>query len=77
MNVNNLNDVSFSSSVDLNIKFTENNFSSAISILEKEFGKSFTIVMILNETMSFQDYITLKSKLVSFQNSISDNEFIF
>lgn len=77
MTVNNLNDITFSGSSDLNIQLSKENFSSVLPILKSEFGGSVKIVMVINESLSFHDYITLKSNLTYFKNSISNNEFIY
>lgn len=77
MTVNNLNDITFSGSSDLNIQLSKENFSSVLPILKSEFGGSVKIVMVINESLSFQDYITLKRNLTYFKNSISNNEFIY
>ncbi|WP_299097959.1 hypothetical protein [uncultured Winogradskyella sp.] len=77
MTVNSLKEITFSSSADLNISFSKENFSSVLPILKSEFGESIKLIMSFNESLSFQDYITIKNNLATFQNSISNNEFIY
>jgi len=77
MTVNSLKEITFSSSADLNIGFSKESFSTVFPILKSEFGESIKLIMIFNKSLSFQDYITIKSNLATFQNSISNNEFIY
>lgn len=77
MTVNSFKEITFSSSADLNISFSKENFSSVLPVLKSEFGESIKLIMSFNEALSFQDYITIKSNLATFQNSISNNEFIY
>lgn len=77
MTVNSLKEITFSSSANLNISFSKENFSSVLPILKSEFGESIKLIMNFNESLSFQDYITIKNNLATFQNSISNNEFIY
>ncbi|MDG4716447.1 hypothetical protein [Winogradskyella marincola] len=77
MTVNSLKEITFSSSANLNISFSKENFSSVLPILKSEFGESIKLIMSFNESLSFQDYITIKNNLATFQNSISNNEFIY
>jgi len=77
MTVNSLKEITFSSSANLNISFSKKNFSSVLPILKSEFGESIKLIMNFNESLSFQDYITIKNNLATFQNSISNNEFIY
>ncbi len=77
MTVDSLKEITFSSSADLNIVFSKENFSLVLPILKSEFGESIKLIMAFNESLSFQDYIKIKSNLASFQNSISNNEFIY
>lgn len=77
MTVNSLKEMTFSSSADLNIGFSKESFSKVFPILKSEFGESIKLIMIFNKSLSFQDYITIKSNLATFQNSISNNEFIY
>jgi len=77
MTVNSFKEITFSSSSDLNISFSKENFSSVLPVLKSEFGESIKLILSFNESLSFQDYITIKSNLATFQNSISNNEFIY
>ncbi|WP_243471180.1 hypothetical protein [Winogradskyella sp. MH6] len=77
MTVNSFKEITFSSSADLNISFSKENFSSVLPVLKSEFGESIKLILSFNESLSFQDYITIKSNLATFQNSISNNEFIY
>lgn len=77
MTVNSLKEITFSSSADLNIGFSKESFSTVFPILKSEFGESIKLIMTFNKSLSFQDYITIKSNLATFQNSISNNEFIY
>ncbi|WP_411894768.1 hypothetical protein [Winogradskyella sp. A2] len=77
MTINNLNDISFSTSLDLNISLSRENFENAMVTIQKEYGGTIKIVYLLNSDMSFQNYITLKNTLLPFKDRISNNEFIY
>jgi hypothetical protein len=77
MTINNLNNISFSTSLDLKITLSKENFKNAMDTIQKEYGNTFKIAYILNSDLSFQNYITLKNTLLPFKDRISNNEFIY
>jgi len=74
--INSLSEVLISTSIDFNFAFSKENFKIALAEIKKE-QESVKIVLVFNDSISFQDYIKVKSVLTSFEESISNNEFIF
>ncbi|WP_299521418.1 hypothetical protein [Winogradskyella sp.] len=81
MNINSLQNVTFSKVIDLNIKFSKENLISAYNnFIKKEYGNSVKIVLNFNKNLSFQDYISIKSELEKLKSDkalIDTNEFIY
>ncbi|MBC2845523.1 hypothetical protein [Winogradskyella flava] len=81
MTIDSLSNISFSTSIDLNIQFSKENFNYAYNdFIKKEYGDSAKIVLFFKNSMSFQDYISIKSELSLLNNGkiiIDNNEFIY
>lgn len=66
-----------STSIDFNFRISKEGFAAALNIIHKEYDKSQEIIMLYNDSMNFQDYITIKNELKLFNNTISNDEFFF
>ncbi|WP_225034973.1 hypothetical protein [Winogradskyella sp. SM1960] len=74
--IESLKDVHISTSVDINFEFSKENFKSSLNEIYKEYDNTVKFVLIFNESMTFQDYITVKKELASFGQLISNKEYI-
>jgi hypothetical protein len=72
-----LNDIYLSTTLSYDFNFSKENFASALNHIRDEYGLSVKIVLIMNSSMSFQDYITIKSVILAYDNITFDNEFIY
>ena len=72
-----LNLVTTSSSLDFNFEFSKKNFTHALEILKQECDESSKILLFFSSNISYQDYIKIKSQVISFETIISNNEFFY
>ncbi|WP_299119189.1 hypothetical protein [uncultured Winogradskyella sp.] len=77
MMVENLSNITFSTSFDLNIVLSKENISHVLEIIRKNYKNDTTLTLSINENLTFQEYITLKNTLAPFHDRISNNEFIY
>ena len=72
-----LNRVTTSSSLDFNFAFDKDTFENTLTMLREECKNSSEILLVFNSQMNFQDYISVKSQLKSFESIISNDEFFY
>lgn len=77
INFKSLNNVAPSLAIDVNFQFSKDSFEKLLNLIYEEYTKAVKIVLTFNDSMSFQDYITVKSELSSFKNIISNDEVFF
>lgn len=73
----NLDFISTSLPYESNFKFSKANFELLFDKINDSYRESSKIVLILNSSMTFQNYVTVKSKLRLFEDRISKDEFFY
>lgn len=77
MLIKSISDIYFSLSVDYNFNFTNADFNPILKIIRAEYGQRVKIVLIMNSSINFQDYITIKNTLQPFNHILFKQEFIY
>ncbi|MEO1033379.1 MAG: hypothetical protein AAFX55_18470 [Bacteroidota bacterium] len=81
MNIKDLENITFSTSIDTKIKFSRENLISVYNnFIKQEYGDSVKILLNFNKNLNFQDYISIKSELSKLNRKeiiISPIEFIY
>ena len=72
-----LNRVTTSSSFDFNFAFDKDTIENTLTMLREECKNSSEILLVFNSQMNFQDYISVKSQLKSYESIISNDEFFY
>jgi biopolymer transport protein ExbD len=66
--------------LDVNFKFSKENLTTALKMINEEQKEPVKINLMLNESLTFQDYISIKSQLLEFNLEtvqFSNEEFIY